>query len=115
MNTGTPNLEYSGPERRRSKRLAWDVGLIVRMDLPGEENFQERTFTISVSAHGALVLLAAKVEMGQKLFLLNPLTGCEVEGRVVRFGSPHGGLASVVVEFLEPSAQFWPFPEKERP
>ncbi len=109
MNTGTPNLEYNGPDRRRSPRLQWDVGLVVRMDLPGQENFHERTFTITVSAHGALLLLAATVEVGQKLFLMNPLTGMEVESRVVRFGSPHGGLAVVAVEFLESSSEFWPF------
>jgi hypothetical protein len=97
---------YRGPERRRSpRRLVWDVGLVVRA-----EGIEEQTFTISVNTHGALVLIEAKVEMGQMLVLRNPFTDCEVEARVIRIGSDHGGLALVGVEFLnKPSADFWPF------
>ncbi len=95
---------YDGPDRRRSPRLTWDVGLIVR-----GESFSEKTFTISINQHGALLLLEAKVVIGQKIFLWNPLTTNEVESKVVRFGSEYAGLAQVAVEFLVPSTEFWPF------
>jgi hypothetical protein len=84
----------------------WDVGLVVR-----GEGFEEKTFTISVNTHGALVLIEAKVDMGQMLVLRNPSTECEVEAKVVRIGAAHGGLALVGVEFLKPSAEFWPIPK----
>ena len=95
------------PERRRSQRLLLDVPLIVRGESMEGHSFQEETFTISVSAHGALLILAAKVKIGQRLLLVNPQTQDEKEGRVARFGSPYGGLAQVGIEFARPAPEFW--------
>lgn len=94
---------------RRSNRLVLDVGLVVRGEPAGAEAFCEETFTVSVSLHGALLLMTNKVEEGQVLFLLNPATKNEVKSKVVRIGKPHGGLSLVGVEFDEPSKEFWPY------
>ncbi len=107
--TGQHAIEaVSGPERRRSQRLVLDVGLIVQGISLENGAFQEETFTISVSAHGALMLLSAKVSLGQTLFLKNPRTQNEMEGRVTRFDSPDGGFAQVGIDFEQPSPTFWP-------
>jgi hypothetical protein len=95
------------PERRRSPRRLLDVPLIVRGESAERQPFREETFTISVSAHGALVLLATKVALGQVLVLMKPETRQELEGRVSRLGSLHGGLAQVAVEFSQPVPEFW--------
>jgi hypothetical protein len=95
-------------ERRRSPRRLLDVALIVRGESAEKQSFLEETFTISVSAHGALVLLATRVALGQTLVLIKPETQQEEEGRVSRLGSPHGGLAQVAVEFSRPVPEFWP-------
>src|SRR5580693_9080365 len=95
-------------ERRRSPHLLRDVALLVRGESLDHQPFQEETFSISISVHGALILLAAKVAVGQRLVLTNPATKSEVEGQVARFGSPYGGLAQVGVEFLQPALEFWP-------
>ena len=79
----------------------------MRGEAPDHRPFLEETFTISISVHGVLMLLAAKVEVGQRLMLVNPATHGEVEGRVARFGSPYGGLAQVGIEFAQPSPEFW--------
>src|SRR6266478_4111549 len=71
----------TGADRRRSERLSLDLRLIVRGQSLEREVFLEPTFTISVSAHGALVVLSTKVALGQTLFLKNPATQKEVEGR----------------------------------
>jgi hypothetical protein len=97
----------SQDERRRSPRLLLDVALIVRGESILREPFQEETFTISVSAHGALVVLAKKVALGQKISLENLKTHAEIEGRVARFGPPYGGLAQVGIEFSSPAPEFW--------
>jgi len=97
-----------GGERRRSKRSLTEVGIVVRGESPEKGVFQEETFTLSVSAHGALMLLSAKVPVGQTLFLKNPRTHAELESRVVRFGLPQTGLTQVGVEFVRPSPEFWP-------
>jgi hypothetical protein len=94
-------------ERRRSEHLFADVGIVVRGQSAAEEPFEENTFTISVSAHGALVILFAPVALGQVIFLRNPATGREVEACVVRHGP--AGAKQVGVEFLKPSPEFWPF------
>jgi hypothetical protein len=95
-------------ERRRSPRLLLDVALVIRGESLEKKPFREETFTISISATGALVLLAAKVAIGQRLVLMNLRTREEREGRVGRFGSAYGGLAQVAVEFASPAPEFWP-------
>lgn len=97
----------SHEERRRSKRLLLDVPLVVRGEDTETETFEEETFSLSVSAHGALVVLAPKVALGQRVFLKNLKTHGETEGRIARFGPPHGGLAQVGIEFAQPAPEFW--------
>jgi diguanylate cyclase (GGDEF)-like protein len=97
----------NGAERRRSKRMILDVGVVVRGESTDSQPFQEETFTISVSAHGALLMLESKVTLGQTLFVRNLLTNNERPVRVARFGIPYGGIAQVGVEFQEPAADFW--------
>jgi hypothetical protein len=87
--------------------LLRDVALLVRGESADKRPFLEETFSISISLHGVLILLAAKVAVGQHLMLINPATHGEVEGRVARFGSPYGGLAQVGIEFAHPASGFW--------
>jgi diguanylate cyclase (GGDEF)-like protein len=96
-----------GAERRRSERTFVDVSVVVRGESAESQPFQEETFTISVSAHGALLMLASKVSLGQTVFVRNPMTNNEKPARVARFGAPYGGIAQVGVEFQEPAAEFW--------
>ena len=93
---------------RRSQRVLLDVPLVVRGESAERETFQEQTFTIVVSAHGALMVLATKVAIGQTLVLMNPETWDEREGRVAYLGPPYGGLAQVAIEFAQPAPEFWP-------
>ena len=95
-------------ERRRSPRRLLDVPLIVSGETAENQPFSEETFTISVSAHGALVLMATRVALGQTVVLIKPASRQEQEGRVSRMGSPYGGLAQVAVEFAQPVPEFWP-------
>jgi hypothetical protein len=95
------------PERRRSERVSLALPLIVRGVSLDTKPFQEETFTLSVSAHGALVALTTTVTLGQALFLKNPNTQEEVGAWVTRFGPPRGGLAQVGVELVQADAEFW--------
>jgi hypothetical protein len=94
-------------ERRRSERFLLDVSLVVRGESAEQQPFEEQTFTISVSTYGALVVLAHKVTIGQTLFLKNPETQYETQGRVARLGAPYGGLAQVGIEFPQPAPELW--------
>jgi diguanylate cyclase (GGDEF)-like protein len=106
----TRTYDALGPlevDRRRSKGLLLDVSVVVRGESTDSQPFQEETFTISVSAHGAFLMLASKVIIGQTLFVRNQVTNNEKPARVASFGIPYGGIAQVGVEFSEPSADFW--------
>ena len=97
-----------GADRRRSQRVLLDVPLIVRGETADSHSFQEETFTVTVSAHGALLVLAARVALGQKLLLTKPKTWEEQEGRVAYLGPPYAGLSQVGIDFARPAPEFWP-------
>jgi hypothetical protein len=94
--------------QRRSERVLMDVPIVIRGESLDRQPFQEETFTVTVSAHGALLMLATQVRLGQKLLLLNPANWDEREGRVAYRGQAHAGLAQVGIEFTQPSPDFWP-------
>ena len=50
---------------RRSKRVNLDLPLMIRGETEHKRAFQEETFTLTVSAHGGLVLLQNRVALGQ--------------------------------------------------
>ena len=92
---------------RRSKRVVLDLPLVIRGEDEDKRPFQEEAFTITVSAHGGLVLLENRVAVGQKVVLLNPKTSDECEATIAFLGPPHAGLATVGVQFLRPTPGFW--------
>lgn len=94
--------------QRRSERVLIDVPVVIRGETEDRRAFEEETFTVTVSAHGALVMLAAKVKLGQTLLLLNPKNWDEREGRVAFRSADHAGLAQVALEFTLPAGDFWP-------
>jgi diguanylate cyclase (GGDEF)-like protein len=100
-------VDHLGVERRRSEHIHMDVTVVVRGESTDGLPFQEETFTISVSDHGALLMLATKVTLGQTIFVRNPLTNNEKPARVASFGLPYGGIAQVGVEFQELTTEFW--------
>ncbi len=52
---------------RRSARVLLDVPLLIWGESPDQQAFREETFTVTVSAHGALVMLATRVSVGQRV------------------------------------------------
>ncbi len=92
---------------RRSQRIPIDVPLVVKGHTEDQQGFREETFTLSASAHGVLLTLRTKVEMGQKVVLLNQRNWDECEGLVAYVGAPHAGLTRVGIEFTHPKPEFW--------
>jgi len=92
--------------QRRSERVLIDIPVVVRGE-SGSRTFQEETFTVTISAHGALLMLEENVALGQKLVVMNPQNWDEREARVAYKGTVHAGLAQVAIEFAKASPEFW--------
>ena len=101
-------MEMEEDDRRRSERILIDLPLVVRGESARDNGiFREETFTLTISAHGALVMLENKVALGQRIVLVNPANSDEREGKVSYVGPDRAGLAKVGVEFLRPAPEFW--------
>lgn len=93
--------------KRRSERVLLDMPLFITGESEDKRAFREETFTLTVSAHGALVILATKVVLGQSVVLTNPRNCDEREGTVAYLGPSYAGLAKVAIEFTKPAPEFW--------
>jgi len=93
--------------RRRSQRVLMQVGIRVRgKDAQGKE-FEEMTDTLALNAHGALVLLNARVISGAIIHIKHNKTEEEQECHVAFLGPVRSGRAEVGVEFTSPHPTFW--------
>lgn len=96
-----------GIGHRRSKRLWLTVPVLVYGRSRDKSNFHEKTHMLSVNAHGGLVTLTSKVELGQSLLLVNEATEEEQSCRVVYVGPEADGKTKVGLAFLHGAANFW--------
>jgi hypothetical protein len=69
--------------------------------------FDEEADTLAINAHGALVLLQARVTSGSLLTLRNNTTREEQECSVVFLGPVRGNKAEIGLEFSARRPQFW--------
>lgn len=96
-----------GRPLRRSKRLRLSVPVkVYGQDVFGD-SFREFTGMVSVSAHGGLLALAARVQKGQTILVVNSKTAEEQECCVVYLGPVQHGKWPVGIEFTRPVANFW--------
>jgi len=93
-------------DRRRSMRVHLAMPIIVR-GMAGTSRFQEQTQTVTVSAHGCLLRLAAKLRRGQEVSIVNPRTAEELTCTVISLAQTEPGKMEVGLQFTEPSPLFW--------
>jgi hypothetical protein len=93
-------------KQRRSKRLPLSIPVRVYGRTLDNRPFRDITETKSVSVHGGLLPLTARVKRGQTLLLVNGFTGEERECRVVYVESKRR-IRKVGVEFTEVRGDFW--------
>jgi hypothetical protein len=92
---------------RRSQRVVARIRVQVRRRADGDGFMSETTYTVVVSAHGALIGLAMKVQPNELLSIKNVISGEEKQGRVVRVSEENPKQTEVSIEFTEPSPRFW--------
>lgn len=94
---------------RRSKRVPLSIPVLVSgQNRTNNKKFDESTATLLVNANGGLVLLAARVAVGETVTLRNRLTQEEEQCRVAYVGPQQPqGKARVGVAFQRPAKHFW--------
>jgi len=93
--------------RRRSQRVLMRVGVQVSGTDAEGRTFREATDTLAINAHGALILLNARITSGSLLKLRHSHTGEEQECHVVFLGPVRGEKAEIGLEFTAARPQFW--------
>ena len=101
--------------RRRSQRVLMKVPVRVSVQAGSAALSEEETYTLAVSAHGALIASSAPMYRGQRLTLLNPQTKDSLECVVAHIDKFPDEQVKVGVEFLLPNPTFWhvAFPPKD--
>ena len=93
--------------RRRSQRVLMQVGIRLRgRDAQGRD-FEELTETLAINAHGALVLMKARVISGSVVQMKHNKTEEEQECHVAFLGPVRSGMAEIGLEFTMPRPAFW--------
>ena len=97
----------SGAERRRSERVFLQIPIFVQGVTPDGKGFREKSQTLAVNAHGALINMTYAVEAESRISLTHAGTGEQQECRVVYAKPLSGNQRAVGVEFLKPAPKFW--------
>jgi len=93
--------------QRRSQRILLSVPLVVSGKHANGAPFTERTTTLVVSAHGALILLREPVILEQTLNITHVVTGEKLACTVKDISPGTDGLREIGIEFAQSSARFW--------
>ena len=107
MGTTPPPSRGNSDAQRRSQRVMLKVSVVVLAHGADNKRVSEETRTVTVNAHGAMILLGMKVSIGQILMLRHSATGEEASCRVVYLSPHQAEKREVGVDFMKPSPGFW--------
>jgi len=94
--------------KRRSQRLILRVPVVAYQAQSPGQSVSEETYTLVISAHGALINLENKISPYESVLLKHAISGEEQECRVVYTrGSSIIGPTEVGLEFRRPAPDFW--------
>jgi hypothetical protein len=104
----TQNARPGGvANQRRSHRIVLSVPIIVSGKRANGSPFKERTTTLVVSAHGALIHLREAVIVGQDLSITHVGTSEELACTVKDINHGQEDIPEVGIGFAKPNAHFW--------
>jgi len=107
MGSVPPPTSGDKSAQRRSQRVMIKVSVMVVTEGTDKKSVSEETRTVTVNAHGAMILLSLKVSIGQLLTLRNERTGEEVACRVVYLSPHESEKRQAGVDFMNPCPRFW--------
>ena len=71
------------------------------------EKFKFWTRTVSVSAHGGVMVLDTSLAVGQRFQLMNEYTAKKAQAKVVSVRSGRDGMVHAAFEFVGGGEKFW--------
>ena len=102
-----PNTSTPTGARRRSQRVLVQVPVRIRGKNPQGVDFEEFTETLAINAHGALVLLTARLTSGAVVHMRHNKTEEEQECHVAFLGPVRSSKGEIGLEFTAPRPTFW--------
>ena len=102
-----PNTSTHTGARRRSQRVLVQVPVRIRGKNPQGVDFEEFTETLAINAHGALVLLTARLTSGAVVHIRHNKTEEEQECHVAFLGPVRSSKGEIGLEFTAPRPTFW--------
>ncbi len=103
----SPSAPAPTKASRSGPRVAIHVPVVVYGFGSSTGSFKEETETVVVNAGGALVLLKAKLSVGDTVFLIDKLTGTEQQMRVAYLDRYSDRESRVGIAFKTPKPNFW--------
>ena len=103
----TSNSHTNLSPRRRSQRVLMQLAVRIRGTDAQGRKFEEDASTLAINAHGALVLLQARLTKGISVQMQHKQTHEEQECRVAFLGPARAGQREIGLEFSEPRPTFW--------
>jgi len=95
----------TGP--RRSQRVMLKASVLVLARDADNKPLSEETHTVTVNAHGAMILLSLNMSIGEVLMLRHLRTGEEVSCRLVYVNPYQSGRREIGIDFIKPFPRFW--------
>jgi hypothetical protein len=94
------------PKKQRGTRVVINFPVdVFGKNLDGKI-FAEKTTTMTVNAHGAVVSLRTSIDSEKPVLLANPKTGMEAQCRVA-FQKDRKDQLEVALDFIKPYPRFW--------
>jgi hypothetical protein len=102
-----PNVRPHPFTQRRSQRILLSIAVIVSGNRANGSPFVERTKTLVVNAHGALIELRERVLVKQILRIKNVATNEEVGCTVMDINRVSTEVSEIGIAFSKPAPSFW--------
>ena len=92
------------------------IPVLIHVRMPDGRDLRRDGFTLVINAHSCIFTMETKLEIGQRIGLVNPKSGVEQPGTVTRVQKSRDGGYAVAFDFDSSTPQLWSlvFPPKDR-
>jgi hypothetical protein len=99
--------EIGAHGRGRSQGVMLQIPVLIDIRMPDGTSLRRDGFTVVVNAHGCIFTMENKLEVGQRIGLVNPRSGVEQSGTVTRVQKSRDGGYAVAFESDRSTSQLW--------